>query len=142
MNDRLAPSTGPGSPRKTTRRAGGFGLYAIVLLSVGLLFSLTFFFPKYMNMRSGIYRLSCKEIRRKIELAVQNHDTINTRSIAEPGKPIDLDKLKATGFLAEVQTCPEGGTYMFGPGEKKLEVLCTKHRPSVETPAGPGPKAP
>lgn len=144
MNDRhhVTNISGGHPLPRDRRRLGGFGLYAAVLLGVGLFFSVAFFFPRYLRMRSGIYSLSCREIRRKIELAVQNHDTINTRSIAEPGKPVDLDKLKATGFLAEVQLCPEGGTYQYGPGERKLDILCTVHRPTLEPPAASTAKEP
>jgi hypothetical protein len=114
-------------------RLGGFALYAAVLLCVGGFFAIAFFFPQYFRMRSGIYRISCQEVRRKVETAVANHDANNTRTVVQPGKPIDLDLLKTMGFLAEIQYCPEGGRYSFGPAG---EVLCSSHRP---TPSGETP---
>ncbi|HOY68063.1 MAG TPA: hypothetical protein PLP29_14330 [Candidatus Ozemobacteraceae bacterium] len=113
-----------GNPRR-----GSLGLYAMAMGLVTLFLVLAFFFPQYFRMKSGIYRISCKEIRRKIEVAVANYDSNNTRSIVQPGKPIDVDHLKATGFLSEVQTCPENGKYLFGP---QGEVLCTIHRPTAK----------
>ena len=79
-------------------------------------------------MRSGIYKMSCKEIRRKVEVAVQNYDVNNTRSAIQSGKIIDLDFLRANGGLAEVQYCPENGRYIYGP---QGEVLCSVHRSKV-----------
>ena len=105
-------------------RQGGIGLYAIVMLLVGFFFAIAFFFPQFFHMQSGIYRISCKEIRRKIEVAVTNYDANNTRSIVRPHEKIDRDALVASGFLAEVVDCPAGGKYYFGP---KGEVLCSFH---------------
>jgi len=110
-------------------RRGSLGLYAMSMALVTLFLVLAFFFPQFFRMKSGIYRLSCKEIRRKIEVAVTNYDSNNTRSIVQPGKPIDIDHLKATGFLSEVQNCPESGKFLFGP---QGEVLCTIHRPTAK----------
>ncbi len=115
----------PGGP--VFGRGGGFGLYGILVLLVGSFLIVAFFFPQYFRMRSGIYRISCKEIRRKIEVAISNFDSNNTRSFVQPGKVIPLDFLKAEGFLSEIQRCPEGGKYIFGPGG---ETLCTIHRPN------------
>lgn len=105
-------------------RLGGFGLYLMALLFMFAILTVLYFFPRYMSMRSGIYRISCKEIRKKIERAVAEYDANNTMSIVKPGKPIDLDFLKQTGFLAEVQYCPERGIYKFG---QNGEVICTVH---------------
>lgn len=107
-------------------RLGGFGFYAITVFVVGVVLIVSFFFPRFFRMRSGIYRISCREIRRKIETAVYNYDTVNTRAITRPGERIDTDMLKATGFLAEVQRCPEEGQYIFG---SRGEILCTIHYP-------------
>jgi len=113
-------------PSISNRRMGGLGYYSVAFFIVGIFFVLVVFFPQFFKIRSGIYRISCKEIRRKIEVAVSNHDSNNTRSVVQPKKLIDLDYLKATGFLMEIQYCPEGGKYIFGP---QGEVLCTIHRP-------------
>lgn len=120
-------------------RGGGFGMYLVALLFLLGVVSFLFFFPQYMNMRSGIYRLSCKEIRKKIERAVADYDANNTMTIVKPGKTIDLDFLKETGFLAEIQYCPEKGTYKFGP---QGEVFCTQHTdPDRPLPAEAGAAA-
>jgi competence protein ComGC len=100
---------------------------AILIVFLFLLFAV--FLPQYVKMREGIYRLSCKEIRRKVEVAVENYDNNNTKSIRDPGKEVNLDRLKASQFLAEIQYCPENGKYLFGPGS---EVLCSIHRPRAE----------
>jgi len=120
-----------GTPLPDSRR-GSLGLYAMAMALVTLFLVLAFFFPQFFRMKSGIYRISCKEIRRKIEVAVANYDSNNTRSIVQAGKAIDIDHLKATGFLSEVQTCPEKGKFIFGP---QGEVLCTIHRPTAKQPA-------
>lgn len=112
-----------------TSRTGGFGLYIVTVLFITALCVVGLFYPQFFRMRSGIYKISCKEIRRKVEVAVENFAANNTRSIVQPGKLIDMDILKATGFLADVQYCPEGGKFMYGP---QGEVLCTNHRPRVE----------
>jgi len=109
-------------------RTGGFGLYMFAFLFMAGLLSVMFFFPQYLNMRSGIYRISCKEIRKKVERAVTDYDANNTRTLVKPGKPIDLDYLKETGYLGEVQNCPDRGKYIFGPGG---EVVCTAHPEGV-----------
>lgn len=103
---------------------GGIGLYVIVFLLFGLLMSVFIFFPQFLNMQSGIYKISCREIRSKIQLAIEDHDANNTKHAAEPGKPINLDYLKETGYLAEVQTCPENGTYFIN---ENGEVYCSFH---------------
>lgn len=113
-------------------RRGSLGLYAMSMGLVTLFLVLVFFFPQFFRMKSGIYRISCKEIRRKVEVAVANYDANNSKSIIQPGKLIDIDHLKATGFLTEVQNCPEKGKYIFGP---QGEILCTIHRPSAKQPA-------
>ncbi len=130
------------TPRPSPR-AGGFGMYLVALLFLLGVVSLLFFFPQYMNMRTGIYRISCKEIRKKIERAVADYDANNTMTIVKPGKTIDLDFLKETGFLAEIQYCPEKGTYKFG---RQGEVYCTQHtdpdrpQPAEERTAATGGK--
>ncbi len=115
--------------KQLTARTGGFGLYIVTVLFITVLCVIGLFYPQFFRMRSGIYKISCKEIRRKVEVAVENFAVNNTRSLVQPGKNIDLDTLKATGFLADVQYCPEGGKYLYGP---QGEVLCTVHRPRVE----------
>jgi competence protein ComGC len=111
-------------------KAGGIGLYVIVFLLFGLLMSVFIFFPQFVNMQSGIYKISCREIRSKIQLAIEDHDANNTKRAAEPGEPIDLDYLKESGYLAEVQTCPENGTYFIN---ENGEVYCSFHSKSKKT---------
>jgi len=103
-------------------RRGQLGPYGVAILILVLLFIFVFFLPQFFKMRTGIYSLSCKEIRRKIETAVVNYHAQNTLPIGQPGKPINLDTLKAQGFLMEIQKCPEGGKYVLGT---QSEVICT-----------------
>ncbi|MGM0598415.1 MAG: hypothetical protein ACQETH_01240 [Candidatus Rifleibacteriota bacterium] len=111
-------------------KIGGIGLYVIVFLLFGLIMSVFLFFPQFVNMQSGIYKISCREIRSKVQLAIEDHNANNTKLAAEPGKPIDLDYLKETGYLAEVQTCPENGTYFINDNG---EVYCSFHTNFKET---------
>ena len=76
-------------------------------------------------MQSGIYGISCREIRQKIQVAVEDYDTNNTRSIVELGKRVDLDTLKEKGFLPEIRLCPEKGEYQF---DGRGRVICTFHK--------------
>ena len=105
-------------------RQGNFALYAIVFLFVGVILSLFIFFPQFLNMQSGIYNISCREIRVKIRAAVEEYNVTNTKSIIEPGKRIDLDTLKEKGFLSEIRLCPEKGEYRF---DEMGNVYCTVH---------------
>lgn len=118
------------SLRVSGSRAGS-NVFGMTLLIFLLVFIIVSFYPRFKEMRDGVYRLSCKEIRRKVEVAVADYDANNTKSIVNPGRPIDLDSLKAAGFLVQVQNCPSGERYVFGP---QGEVLCPIHRPRVETP--------
>jgi len=110
-------------------RLGG-NLYGLAILAVLVFFIIAVFIPYYFKMRDGIYRVSCKEIRRKVEVAVANFDSNNTQPIVQAGKPIDLDKLKASGFLMEIQRCSAGGKFLFGP---QGEILCSIHRPKIDS---------
>lgn len=112
-------------------RRSGTSWYGTAILIVFLFLLFAVFLPQYVKMRNGIYRISCKEIRRKIEVAVANYDIQNTRALRNSGKEIDLDQLKASQFLAEVQNCPQNGIYLFGPNG---EVLCSNHYPRAEKP--------
>lgn len=103
------------------------GGYTLAILFLAALFGLFVFFPQFFKVRSSIYKLSCKEIRRKVETALADYQVNETTTIVQKGKPIDLDVLKARNYLGEVQYCPEGGKYQFGP---QGEVLCTLHRPT------------
>lgn len=105
-------------------RKGNFGLYVIVFLLVGVGLSIFLFFPQFLNMQSGIYGISCREIRQKIKAAVEEYDANNAKSIVEPEKRIDLDTLKEKGFLKEIRLCPEKGEYRF---DKNGKVVCTVH---------------
>ncbi len=106
-------------------RQGNIALYAIVFLLVGIVMSIFIFFPQFLNMQSGIYGISCREIRQKIQVAVEDHDANNTRSIVERGKRVDLDTLKEKGFLNEIRLCPEKGEYKF---DERGRVICTFHK--------------
>ncbi len=106
-------------------RQGNIALYAIVFLLVGIVMSIFIFFPQFLNMQSGIYGISCREIRQKIQVAIEDHDANNTRSIVERGKRVDLDTLKEKGFLNEIRLCPEKGEYKF---DERGRVICTFHK--------------
>ncbi len=106
-------------------RQGNIALYAIVFLMVGIVLSIFIFFPQFINMQSGIYGISCREIRQKIQVAIEDHDANNTRSIVERGKRVDLDTLKEKGFLNEIRLCPEKGEYKF---DERGRVICTFHK--------------
>lgn len=110
--------------KKPDCRRGNFGLYVIVFLIVGVGLSLFLFFPQFLNMQSGIYGISCREIRHKIKAAVEEYDANNAKSIIVPGKRIDLDTLKEKGFLKEVRLCPEKGEYRF---DSTGRIFCTVH---------------
>ncbi|MDN5278370.1 MAG: hypothetical protein PWR01_2335 [Clostridiales bacterium] len=110
--------------RANRQNTGSIGLYVIVFLLVGLLLSVFLFFPQFLNMQSGIHNITCREIRKKVKLAIEDHDANNTKSIIIEGQPIDLDYLKEKGYLAEVQPCPEKGKYFVG---KNGEVICSFH---------------
>lgn len=103
---------------------GSIGLYVIIFLLVGLLLSIFLFFPQFINMQSGIHSISCREIRKKVQIAVEDHDANNTRSVMIKGQPIDLDYLKEKGFLSEIQICPEKGKFFIG---KNGKVVCSFH---------------
>lgn len=105
-------------------RMGSIGLYVIVFLLVGILLSIFMFFPQFLNMQSGIHAITCREIRKKVKIAVEDHDANNTKSIIIKGQPIDLDYLKEKGFLAEVQLCPEKGKYFIGENGR---IFCSFH---------------
>ncbi len=106
-------------------RQGNIALYAIVFLMVGIVLSIFIFFPQFLNMQSGIYGISCREIRQKIMVAIEDHDANNTRSIVERGRRVDLDTLKEKGFLNEIRLCPEKGEYKF---DERGRVICTFHK--------------
>lgn len=110
-------------------RCGNFGLYAIVFLLVGVILSIFIFFPQFLSTQSGIYGISCREIRERIKAAVEEFDANNTRSIIEPGKRIDLDTLKEKGFLKDIRLCPEKGEYRFDAYGK---VTCSLHSAKVK----------
>ena len=109
---------------KISSRKGNFALYAIVFLMVGIVLSIFIFFPQFLNMQSGIYGITCREIKRKVQTAVMDHDANETKSIVKANKVVDLDELKEKGFLAEIQYCPEKGKYIF---DKTGKVICTVH---------------
>jgi competence protein ComGC len=111
--------------KRINRRRGNFALYAIVFLMVGVILSIFIFFPQFLNMQSGIYGISCREIRQRIKAAVEEYDANHTRSIIEPGKRIDLDTLKEKGYLKEIRLCPEKGEYRF---DENGRVICTQHQ--------------
>ncbi len=109
----------------SSHKRGNVALYAIVFLLVGIIMSLVIFFPQFLNMQSGIYGISCREIRQKIQVAIEDHDANNSTSIIAPEKRVDLDTLKERGFLHEIKLCPEKGEYKF---DKRGRVICTFHK--------------
>lgn len=115
--------------KKNSRRLGGFGLYAVVFLLVGIFLAVFVLFPQFFNMQSGIHHITCREIRQQIQAAVYEHDANISQTIVDYEKPIDLDLLAERGFLAKINTCPEKGRYMF---DKRNRVYCTVHSPNPE----------
>ena len=111
--------------RSENLKRGNIALYAIIFLLFGVILSIFLFFPQFLNMQSGIYGVSCREIRQKIQSAVEEHDANNTRSIVEREKRVDLDTLKEKGFLHEIRLCPEKGEYKF---DERGKVICTFHK--------------
>lgn len=105
-------------------QAGNFALYAIIFLLFGVILSILLFFPEFLNMQSGIYGISCKEMRTKLQSATYDYDINNSVSIVSPGKVVDADLLKERGYLAEIQTCPNHGKFRF---DKNGKVICTFH---------------
>ena len=107
-------------------RADRFGgsLYGVAILIVFLFLLFAVFLPQFFRMREGVYRISCKEIRAKVRVAISDYNINNPRSIVQAGQNIDLDALKASGFLHEIQRCPEGGKFIFGKTE---DVTCSIH---------------
>lgn len=120
MNFLINDNLGDRSPQ----RKGVIGLYVIVFLLVGLVLSILLFFPQFLNMQSGIHSITCREIRKKIQIAVEDHDASNSKAVIIPRQPVDLDYLKEKGFLAEVQLCPEKGKYFIDGNGK---VVCSFH---------------
>lgn len=115
--------------KKSCSRLGGFGLYAVVFLLVGIFLAVFVLFPQFFNMQSGIHHISCREIRQQIQAAVYEHDANISQTIVDYENPVDIDLLAERGFLAKVNTCPEGGRYMFN---KDNRIYCTVHSPNPE----------
>lgn len=103
---------------------GTLALYSAVFLLVGVALSIFLFFPQFLNMQSGIYQISCNEIVQQIQSAVYEHDINVTPGIVDISKPVDLDTLVERGYLAKINTCPQGGVYMFDDSDR---VYCTIH---------------
>ncbi len=110
-------------------RKGNIGLYVVVFLLVGFLLAIFLFFPQFINMQSGIHSITCREIRKKVKMAVEDHDANNTKAVGILNQPVDLDYLKEKGYLAEVQTCPENGKYFIG---ERGEIDCSFHTSKQE----------
>lgn len=106
-------------------RRGNLAMYSIVFILCGVLMAMFIFFPQYMNTRSGIYGISCRDIRKKISVAIEDHDVNNSVSAIKPGEKVNLDLLKEKGFLDEIRLCPEKGIFMF---DNKGRVVCTVHK--------------
>ncbi len=108
-------------------RKGGLGFYSLILLVLGLGFALFVFMPEYSEMQSGIYSVSCADIRTKIDSAIEDYNVKNSKEYAKKGCIIDLDTLKEKGYLREIKYCPQKGTFILGNNGK---VFCSIH--SVE----------
>lgn len=105
-------------------RHGGLGLYAIILIIVGLGLALFVFMPEYTEVQNGIYNVSCEDIRAKIQSAVDDYNVNNSKSYGKPNLVVDLDTLKEKGYLREIKLCPQKGVYMF---DKNNKVICSIH---------------
>lgn len=105
-------------------KSGNFALYAAVFLLFGILISVFLFFPEFINMQSGIYGISCKDIRRKLDSAVSDYNANNSVAMGKPGARVDADTLKEKGYLDEIKKCPMHGIYLF---DKNGKVICTYH---------------
>ncbi len=106
------------------RRKGGLGFYALLLLLTGLGLATFLFFPEYINMQSGIYSVSCNDIRAKIESAVEDYNVNHSLTYSKPGQIVDLDTLKEKGYLREIKYCPQKGIFIF---DEKGKVICSFH---------------
>lgn len=105
-------------------RHGGLGLYAVVLIIVGLGLALFVFMPEYNEVQNGIYNVSCDDIRAKIQSAIDDYNVNNSKAFGKPNIKVDLDTLKEKGFLREIKRCPQNGIYMF---DKDQKVICSIH---------------
>ncbi len=107
---------------------GGLGFYALILLITGLGLAIFIFFPEYSNMQSGIYNVSCADIRAKINSAIEDYNVKNSKEYAKKGTIIDLDTLKEKGYLREIKHCPQKGIFIYGENGK---VKCSLHSDEV-----------
>ena len=105
-------------------RRGGLGFYAFILLLLGLGLAIFVFLPDCKEVQDGIYKVSCNDITTKINSAVDDYNTTNSKTYSKPGNIVDLDTLKEKGYLDEIKYCPQKGTFMFN---EKGKVICTIH---------------
>ena len=105
-------------------KKGSLAIYAIIFMMVGIVLAVFVFFPEYLDMENGIYDVSCKDIRAKIDSAVEDYNVNNSKSFIKPGARVDQDTLKEKGYLREVKECPQKGVFMFG---KNGKVTCSIH---------------
>lgn len=103
---------------------GNLIAYTFIFILVALVLVVTLFFPQYIGLKSGVYKLACNEIIVKIQEAVETHDANFSQAISVPSKLVDLDLLMERGCLKKILTCPENGLYMF---DAEGRVYCTKH---------------
>jgi hypothetical protein len=111
-----------------SNRNGNLAMYSIIFILFGLLVAIFVFFPQFVTTRTGIYSISCKDIKRKISIAIEDHEANQTNSIIKPGGKVDLDALKVRGYLDDIKLCPEKGVFMF---TKDGKVMCTVHDEGV-----------
>ena len=110
-------------------RFGGLGFYALILLVAGLGLAIFVFLPEYSDMQKGIYNVSCADIRSKIDSAIEDYNLKNSKEYTKKGTIIDLETLKAKGYLREIKSCPQKGTFIYGNNGK---VECTIHSSEVK----------
>ena len=105
-------------------RHGGLGLYAIILILLGLGLATFVFLPEYNEVQNSIYNLSCDDIRNQIQTAVDDYNINNSKSCVRPNAPVDLKHLQDKGYLREIKNCPQRGDYLFN---REGKVICSIH---------------
>lgn len=113
----------------SSNRNGSMAMYFIIFILFGLIVAIFVFSPQFIQTRTGIYSISCRDIRRKISIAIEDHEANQTSSIIKHGEKVDLDALKVRGYLDDIRLCPEKGVFMFTDDGR---VICTVHDEGVE----------
>ncbi len=107
-----------------SKRQGSLAMYSVIFVVLGIILAFFVFSPQFLETRTGIYGISCRDIRRKITVALEDYEANETKSMVRGGNKVDLDTLKVKGYLDQIKLCPENGVYMFSNDGK---VICTVH---------------